>query len=237
MPSANLTMLDGEIVKPIQKDPFSDSYEKFLAEIWKEGLLSTKEKMLILIGVYSSKGWVHFVQDFLSEQIKSLNIKSEEIMEILKAVVLSRGVTPLIDGIELLDGLVGSEGSIGRGAEAPNLKSAEEIMDYFRIRFSEVPAWIETLGKKFPVMLQNYHRMRSNSVDEVLLPRRVKELVLVAVNAAGLYDEGMRIHMNGALQSGAPKEEILEALLVAAIVGGIVSWIAGITVMKEIKIL
>jgi alkylhydroperoxidase/carboxymuconolactone decarboxylase family protein YurZ len=110
-------------------------------------------------------------------------------------------------------------------------------MQYFRIRFGEMPSWIDQLGKKYLLLLKNYQLMRNSSVDDMLLCRKVKELVLVGVNAAGLYDEGMKIHMNGALQAGSSKEEIVEALLVSIIVGGIVSWIEGIKVMKEMKIL
>ena len=213
------------------------SYEKFAADIMKEGKLTIKEKMLILIGIYSSKGWVHFVRDFLVERINNLNIRRGEIIETLKAVVLSRGIIPLIDGMELIEGLECSEESVGMRAETTDQKAAEEIMQYFRIRFGEIPSWIDQLGKKYPLLLLNYHLMRNSSVDDMLLCRKVKELVLVGVNAAGLYDEGMKIHMNGALQAGSSNEEILEALLVSILVGGIVSWIEGIKVMKEMKIL
>lgn len=52
------------------------------------------------------------------------------------------------------------------------------------------------------------------------------------LTAASLYREGMKIHMNRALQAGASKDEILEALLVSIMGGGIVSWTEGTTVMK-----
>jgi hypothetical protein len=56
MAGSYLKLTGLEAVKPIQRDSFLKSYEEFSANILKEGILTTKEKMLILIGIYSSKG-------------------------------------------------------------------------------------------------------------------------------------------------------------------------------------
>lgn len=232
----NLEAFVGKEIEPIRKSAFLKSYEQFIEEILKEGVLSAKDKLLILLGIYSSRGCVIFAEDFLSNQIKHFNIKTEEIREILEPVVLSRGLIPLIDGIRLFDASSNKD-SLRMKERVESLKNTEEILDYFRNRFKEIPAWIVTMNQSFPAMLQHYHSMRNNALDGGRLPRKIKELILVAVNAAGLYPEGMKIHMNGALQSGASKEEILETLLVSILGGGIVSWIDGISVMKEIGIL
>jgi len=234
MSGGKLKALIGERSEAIEKGVFFDFYEKFLAEIWKERMLSAKDKMLILIGVYVSKGWGRFVEDFLLDQIKDLHISADEIMEILKIAVVSRGITAVSGGFNVFDELKRSDKLLETKDEAASSKSAEDIMEYFRSRFGKAPAWVEVFGKNFPIILENYHLMRSNAVDEGLVSRKIKELILIAVNAADIYDEGMKIHINGALQSGASKEEIWEALLVATMVGGVVSWIAGISAMKEV---
>ena len=43
--------------------------------------------------------------------------------------------------------------------------------------------------------------------------------------------------MAGAIQAGCEREEIMEALLVAFLGGGIVAWIDGLSVMKEIGLM
>lgn len=236
MLNSNLKALVGEEIEPIRKYPFFNTYDQFLEEILKEGVLSAKDKLLIFLGIYSSRGCISFAQDFLSNQIKHLNIKTEEILEILEPVVLSRGLIPLIDGIRLFDTPLNEEHFRMQETSEP-IKSTAEILGYFKSRFKEIPAWIDTMNQRFPAILQHYHGMRNSALDGGRLPRKIKELVLVAVNAADLYPEGMKIHMNGALQSGASKEEIFETLLVSILGGGIVSWIDGVSVMKEIGIL
>lgn len=236
MSNSDLRALVGEEIWEVRQDEFLDSYEKFIEEILREGALTKKEKFLILIGIYASKGWLGFTQDFLSKKIKHLNIKAEEVIEILETAVLSRGPIPWIDGNQILSSLLRGE-TVERGREGTTpSKSSQEILDYFRSRFKEVPAWIEIMGQRFPKALQHYYSMRSSALDTGLLPRKIKELVLVGINATGLYREGMKGHMNGALQAGASKEEILETLLISILGGGIVSWGEGISVMIEVGI-
>lgn len=233
--SKQSTLIEEE-VKRIGEDDFLNSYEKFIEGILQEEKLSKKEKILILLGIYASKGWIGYVKDFLTEQIKQTDIKGDEVIEALETVVLSRGPTPLLDGNRAFHPFLKRENT-GRVAEGKAPKTTHEILDYFKSRFKDIPAWIEVMGQQFPPVLENYYSMRSNALEGGSLPRRIKELILVGVNAAGLYHEGMKIHMNGALQSGASKEEILETLLVSILGGGIVSWIDGISVMKEAGIL
>lgn len=225
-----------EAIEKIGKDHFLDSYEEFIGEILQGGKLNKKEKILILAGIYVSKGWVGYINDFLMEQMKQLNIKAEEIVEVLETVALSRGPISLFEGTQVFSLFLKGE-DVERARGGKTSKSSQEILDYFKSRFKEVPTWIEAMGQKFPDALQQYYRMRSGVIEEGVLPRRIKELVLVGVNAAGLFHEGMKGHMNGALQSGSSNGEILETLLVSILGGGIVAWIDGISVMKEMGIL
>ena len=59
------------------------------------------------------------------------------------------------------------------------------------------------------------------------------EIAFYKENATGLYQEGMKDHINGALQARSSEEEILETLFISILGGGIVSWVDGISVMKE----
>jgi alkylhydroperoxidase/carboxymuconolactone decarboxylase family protein YurZ len=70
------------------------------------------------------------------------------------------------------------------------------------------PAWAETCA-----------RMASNPWHSGVLPRRLVELVGVAVNAAAtnLNAEGTRRHIDGALHAGATRDEVLMVLKMAAL--------------------
>jgi alkylhydroperoxidase/carboxymuconolactone decarboxylase family protein YurZ len=232
MSNSELRALLGEDVWKIRQDGFLDSYEKFVEEILREGALTKKEKFYILLGVYASKGWLDFTQDFLSKRIRQVNIKAEEVIEILETAVLSRGPIPWIDGHQIISSLLGGEHFKGEGERSPS-KNSQEMLEYFKSRFQEIPDWIEMMSQRFPKAFQHYYSMRSSALDTGLLPRKIKELVLVGINATGLYHEGMKGHMKGALQAGASKEEILETLLISILGGGIVSWVEGISVMKD----
>ena len=232
MSNSEFRALVGEEVWKIRRDGFLDSYEKFVEEILSEGALTKKEKFYILLGIYASKGWLDFTQGFLSKKIRQVNIKAEEVIEILETAVLSRGPIPWIDGHQIISSLLRGEHFERKGKRSPS-KNRQEMLEYFESRFREIPDWIEMLSQRFPKAFQHYYSMRSSALDTGLLPRKIKELVLVGINATGLCHEGMKGHMKGALQAGASKEEILETLLISILGGGIVSWVDGISVMKD----
>ena len=226
----------GKKMPHLREDEFSVHYDRFASEILDEGALSCKDKLLILLGVYASKGSIGFIKEFLIQRLRQLNVPAEEVLEVLKAVTLSRGPIPLIDGLEIIESM-GGDDLVRKMKKASVVKSSGEILDYFQNRFNAIPEWIALLGKEYPSLLEQYYCIRSNCLEDGAAPRKVKELILVAVNAAGLYHEGMRLHMIGALQAGGKREEIIEALLVSVLGGGIVSWIDGLSVMKEIEVL
>ncbi|HEX2243115.1 MAG TPA: carboxymuconolactone decarboxylase family protein, partial [Gammaproteobacteria bacterium] len=71
-----------------------------------------------------------------------------------------------------------------------------------------------------------FDRLKSMYVDgtfgrEGALPRKTKELIMVGICCALRLQRGIRIHIARALSLGASKREILEAIEVAAIPGGL----------------
>ena len=49
------------------------------------------------------------------------------------------------------------------------------------------------------------------------LPTKVKELILISLNAFDYYEFGFRVHVRSALKLGATEDEILEALEIVGI--------------------
>jgi alkylhydroperoxidase/carboxymuconolactone decarboxylase family protein YurZ len=124
-----------------------------------------------------------------------------------------------------------------RPACSEEASSREDILEYFRANMGEVPAWIRMMDEALPRGIERYYGLRNRILCDGALPRRIKELTLVAVNAAGLYDEGLRIHAIGVMNTGGSRKELLEGLLLAFIGGGIVAWLEGIRVLEEAGLL
>lgn len=82
------------------------------------------------------------------------------------------------------------------------------------------PLWT-TFSEWDPEFLEAYLRLRSVPFHNGPLPKKYKELILVAINAATthLYAPGVRRHIRNALQHGATRQEILEAIELTTVLG------------------
>lgn len=66
------------------------------------------------------------------------------------------------------------------------------------------------------------------------LPRKTKELIMVGITCALRAPRGVRIHSDRALTLGATPREVLEAMEVAAIPGGMPGLWLGVETLQEI---
>ena len=66
------------------------------------------------------------------------------------------------------------------------------------------------------------------------LPRVTKELIMVGITCALRVQRGIRIHSERALKLGARPQEVLEAMEVAAIPGGMPGLWLGVEALQEI---
>ena len=69
---------------------------------------------------------------------------------------------------------------------------------------------------------------------EGALPRKTKELIMVGICCALLRPRGVRVHSERALTLGATPKEVLEAMEVAAIPGGMPGLWLGADTLQEI---
>lgn len=69
--------------------------------------------------------------------------------------------------------------------------------------------------------LEAYLGLRSVPFRKGPLPRKVKELILIAINAATthMYAPGVRRHIRNALKAGATRSEILETVQLTTVLG------------------
>ncbi len=66
------------------------------------------------------------------------------------------------------------------------------------------------------------------------LPRKTKELIMVGITCALRVQRGIRIHSERALTFGASPREVLEAIEVAAVPGGMPGLWLGVGTLQEI---
>ncbi len=69
---------------------------------------------------------------------------------------------------------------------------------------------------------------------EGALPRKIKELIMVGITCALNRPRGVRLHIERALTLGVSPREILEAVEVAAIPGGMPGLWLGVETLQEI---
>ena len=69
---------------------------------------------------------------------------------------------------------------------------------------------------------------------EGALPRKTKELIMVGITCATLHPFGNRLHTERALIAGATPREVLEAMEVAAIPGGMPGLWMGVETLQKI---
>ena len=69
---------------------------------------------------------------------------------------------------------------------------------------------------------------------EGALPRKVKELIMVGITCALFRPRGVRLHAHRAMKMGATPREVLEAIEVAAIPGGMPGLWLGVETLEAL---
>ncbi len=83
-----------------------------------------------------------------------------------------------------------------------------------------LPHW-QMMKDKDPVLFEKVSAYRSHLNDDQVIPRKYKELVMLAMCAALRFNGGTKAHMQAATQFGATKEEIWAIVAQSITVGGI----------------
>lgn len=86
----------------------------------------------------------------------------------------------------------------------------------------------KVLADNYPGLIEGHQLIREVVFTDGYAKRKLKELSLVTINCADRYDYGIKLHTQASAAAGASEAEILEAIAVSFLEGGIVSWIEGI---------
>ncbi|NUK31360.1 carboxymuconolactone decarboxylase family protein [Parageobacillus sp. VR-IP] len=226
----------GEIPEWVQKmSCFSpkalEYYTKLRHEIMADGAISKKDKELILVGINAARRYKRSMIYHTKGAIDS-GATIMEIADILTVCIISRGIPAWLTGIEAIRFAESyTNTKLEESNMSNNLVTLDNIDDcicyYNEETGGSIPLWVELLKKASPNVLQRYSNLRKLVLSDHVVSRKIKELVLVGVNVAERYRDGVKIHVNGAKKHGATDKEIAEVCLVAVLTAGIPAWFEG----------
>lgn len=99
---------------------------------------------------------------------------------------------------------------------------AKEVLKKIRKDRGFVQRSREIWAKYDPEYLEMYHNMFMHVTQKrQKIDRKTKELIIIGIDAANLYEAGLRVHFKSALKMGISVEEIFEALETASIPAGV----------------
>jgi AhpD family alkylhydroperoxidase len=79
---------------------------------------------------------------------------------------------------------------------------------------------IDELGAAAPGAMSGFAKMHEGAIEEGALSARIKELIALGIAVAVRCDGCIAYHVHDALEAGASRDEIVEAIGVAVLMGG-----------------
>jgi AhpD family alkylhydroperoxidase len=79
---------------------------------------------------------------------------------------------------------------------------------------------LEQLGKELPGLISGFNRLHNKSVEPGALNAKTKELMALAISIAVRCEGCIAFHAHDAIKAGATRQELLETIGVAIMMGG-----------------
>lgn len=187
---------------------------------WKTGTLEPKVRELIYCAIDAST--THMYEPGLRIHLRNAlrhGATKEEITEAYQ-LTTSQGMHTFMLAMPIL---LEEFEQAGRGKEVTYTLNAEQKA--LKAEFIEkcgywAQEWDVMLGLN-PDYFKTYLRQESIPWTQGVLSPKVKELIMMGVDAAAthLYGPGVRIHMRNAMKHGATLAEILEVLQLVSVLG------------------
>lgn len=111
------------------------------------------------------------------------------------------------------------------GEPAPDGFALDDALAYFRDYFGgTIPPRIALLAERAPKAFEGYALLHRTALRESVLPPKLAELVLCAVNAATFQTAFVQIHADAARSVGATEDELVEAVVATIPISGVAAW-------------
>ena len=210
---------------------FFEAYMQFSAVPWRSGPLDPKIKEFVYIAVDAAA--THLYVPGIRQHIKQAlgyDATADEIMEVLE-LTATLGIHACNIGVPILvEELEASGQSVSRALSA---RQEEIKAEFTEKRGYWNPFWDEMLWLDAEFFAA-YTQFSSVPWVSGTLSPKVKELIYTAfdVSATHLYVSGLRQHIRNALDYGATREEVLEVIELASVIG-IHSCTVGVPILVE----
>jgi alkylhydroperoxidase/carboxymuconolactone decarboxylase family protein YurZ len=198
---------------------------------WKQGPLEPKVKELVYIAIDAAA--THLYVPGIRQHMRLAlqhGATADEIMEVLE-LTATLGIHACTVGVPIL---VEELEEAGRPVSRELSARQEEIKaEFAKKRGYWNPFWDELLCLD-PEFFAAYTQFSSVPWESGTLEPKVKELIYTAfdVSATHLYVPGLRQHIRNALAYGATREEVLEVIELASVIG-IHSCTVGVPILVE----
>lgn len=93
---------------------------------------------------------------------------------------------------------------------------------------------VRGLGKELPGPISGFARLNRQAVADGALSTKIKELVALAIAISVRCDGCISYHVHDALRAGATRQEIVEAIGVAILMGGGPAMIYGAEALEAV---
>ncbi len=203
----------------LELDPdFFAAYLSFSSVPWRAGPLAPKVKELVLIAIDAAA--THLFVPGIRQHVRNAiehGATREEIMEVLE-LTSTLGIHACNIGVPILVEELASAGQPLAGELSDRQRALKA--DFEAKRGYWHPFWDDVLVLD-PDFFEAYTRFSSVPWTTGVLEPKVKELIYTAfdVSATHLYEPGLRVHIRNALGFGATREEIMEVIELASVIG------------------
>lgn len=96
-----------------------------------------------------------------------------------------------------------------------------------------LPHW-ELMQRYDPALWQKLEPWRQHLFHEGPLPRRTKEIVLLAMCVQARFLPGITIHAGHALNAGATPDELFEVCALALLIGGVPAYRESVLALQDL---
>lgn len=212
-------------------EDFFEAYTQFSSVPWRNGPLEPKVKELVYIAVDAAA--THLYVPGIRQHVRRAlahGATAQEIMEVLE-LTSTLGIHACNIGVPILVEELEAAGQ-------PISREFSERQEALKADFAEKRGYWHSFWEEVllldPDFFESYIHFSSVPWVSGVLEPKVKELIYTAfdVSATHLYTPGLRLHIKNAIGYGATREEILEVIELASVIG-IHSCTEGVPILIE----
>lgn len=105
----------------------------------------------------------------------------------------------------------------------------------FPDRYEEISKWMGRLSESIPDTMGAFTSLHHSASEDNALSKKTKELIALSIAVTVRCDGCIAFHVHDALEAGASKAEIAEAVGVAVLMGGGPSVVYGCEALEAVE--